>query len=223
MSGNKLFQQDNIFNTVMTRIFDFMLLSVLWLICSLPIVTIGASTTALFYMTMKMVRDEEGAIIKSFFKAFRQNFRSVFGVTIVFLLFIGILAADFHILGSAKGGMASILYGGCIALLLMGAVVFSYVFPMAAKFENTTKNLIINAAKIAVTHFPQTLILLILNGFVFVWFFLSPETFSLIFWIWIFVGTGLVAYLDSIFLVPVFDEFIPKREVPEDMWEGRTQ
>lgn len=218
MSGNKLFQQDNIFNTVMTRIFDFMLLSVLWIICSLPIITIGASTTALFYMTMKMVRNEEGAIIKGFFKAFRENFRSVLGLTIVFLVFVGVLAADFHILGSSKGGMASVLYGGCIALLLMGAAVFSYAFPMAAKFENTTKNLIVNAAKIAATHFVQTIILLVLNGFVFVWFFLSPETFSLIFWIWIFVGTGLVAFLDSVFLVPVFDEFIPKKEVVKDMW-----
>lgn len=212
MSGSKLFQQDNIFNTVMTRIFDFMLLSVLWLICSIPIITIGASTTALFYMTMKMVRDEEEAIIKGFFKAFRQNFRSVFPLTILFLVFVGILVADFHILGSSKEGMAAVLYGGCIALLLAGTAIFSYAFPMEAKFENTTKNIIVNAAKIAVTHLPQTAILLGLNGFIFLWFLISPETFSLIFWVWIFVGPGVVAYLDSIFVVCIFDEFIPKRE-----------
>ena len=50
-------------------------LNVLWFLCCLPIVTAGASTTALFYVTLKIAKDEEGNITKSFFRAFRQNFR----------------------------------------------------------------------------------------------------------------------------------------------------
>ncbi len=217
MAGKNLFDQDNIFNTVMTRIFDLMLLSILWLLCSLPIITIGASTTALFYMTMKMVRNEEGAIVKGFFKTFCENFRQSIPLTIVFIAFVIVLVADFHILGSSQNGMDNILYGGCIALLIGGGAVFSYVFPLAAKFENSAKNTIINAAKIAVTHLIQTILLLVLNGAVFIWFFLSPETFSLIFWIWIFVGTGVIAYIDSLLLVRIFDEFIPdnRRELKD--------
>lgn len=210
MSPKKMFQSDNIFNHIMTKIFDLMLLSVLCLVCCIPVFTIGASVTALYYMTMKMVRDQEEGIIRGFFSAFRENFRQSFPITLLFLLFIGVLAADFHILGQSGQSGSSFMYGGCITVFLIGSAVFSYVFPVLAKFENTVRNTIVNAAKIAVTHLRQTIIILMLNCLPFVWFFVSPETFSLIFWIWIFAGTGTVAFVNSTLLVRIFDEFIPE-------------
>lgn len=204
------FRQDNPFNNVMTKVFDLLLLNVLWLICCIPVITAGASTTALFYMTLKMVRDEEGEIMKGFFKSFKANFRQSLPITTVLFLAVGMLAADFHILGRSAKESEAVLYGGCVALLVIVIVIFSYVFPLLARFKNTVKNTFRNAGKIAVTHLPQTLLILIINCVPFLWLMISAETFAAIFWIWFFIGTSASAYLDSLFLVRIFDEFIPQ-------------
>ena len=67
---------DNPVISGMSRIFDMMCLNVLWLVCSLPIFTIGASTTAMYTVMLKVVKNEEGYIVKGFFKAFKENFIS---------------------------------------------------------------------------------------------------------------------------------------------------
>lgn len=66
MTVKDIFQPDNLFSEVMTKIFDILLLNLLWLLCSLPAVTFGASTTALYAVMMKLVRGEENGIVKSF-------------------------------------------------------------------------------------------------------------------------------------------------------------
>ena len=66
---------DNPVISGMSRIFDMMCLNVLWLVCSLPIFTIGASTTAMYTVMLKVVKNEEGYIVKGFFKAFKENFK----------------------------------------------------------------------------------------------------------------------------------------------------
>lgn len=68
---DRLFNMDNKFFTVMGRVADLIMLNVVFLICCLPIVTIGASLTALHYVTLKMARNEESYIIRSFFKSFK--------------------------------------------------------------------------------------------------------------------------------------------------------
>ena len=66
---------DNMIIRVLTRIFDFILLNILWVVCSIPIVTMGASTAALYSVMLKITKNQEGYIIKDYFKAFRENFR----------------------------------------------------------------------------------------------------------------------------------------------------
>lgn len=211
-----LFRTDSRFSLFMTTVFDLVCLNVLWLLCCIPVITIGAATTALYGMTMKMVRGEEGAIVKGFFRYFRDNFRQSVPMTLILLAFAGVMAADLHILGNASdlhilgnapGEVSSLLYGGCLALLLLGAAVAGYAFPLLARFENTVKNTIANAAGIVATHPGQTAAILAVNLIPAIWFIASPETFSRIFWIWAFAGTGGAAYVNSLLLVRIFDEF----------------
>ena len=69
------FDLDNPFIQFLNRLTDVVILNVICLICCIPIVTIGTSITALNYVTMKMARNEEGYIVRDFFKSFRENFR----------------------------------------------------------------------------------------------------------------------------------------------------
>lgn len=212
MSVKNIFQPDNLFSEVMTKIFDILLLNMLWLLCSLPVVTFGASTAALYYVMMKLVRDEENGIVKDFFKAFKENFRQSVPVTVLFFIFAAVLAVDFHVLRQAGTRSASVMYGGCFALLIFGAGVFGYVFPLLAKFENTVRNTLSNGARIAVTHLPQTAVMILINVAPLAWFILSPDTFSVIFWLWVFAGEGVSAFVIAKIVVRVFDEFIPEKD-----------
>lgn len=89
MTARDIFKPDNLFNEVMTKIFDILLLNFLWLLCSLPVISFGASATALYYMMMKLVRDEESGIVRGFFKAFKENFRQSLPVTALFFCVCG--------------------------------------------------------------------------------------------------------------------------------------
>ena len=80
-----IFNYDNPFWRFIGKLCDVMILNVLWVLCSIPVVTMGASTTAVYYVTLKLVRDEEGPTIRSFFKSFKENFRQA---TIIWLIML---------------------------------------------------------------------------------------------------------------------------------------
>ena len=90
---DRLFNMDNKFFTVMGRVADLIMLNVVFLICCLPIVTIGASLTALHYVTLKMARNEESYIIRSFFKSFKQNFKQA---TVINLIMLAVPVSAVH-------------------------------------------------------------------------------------------------------------------------------
>lgn len=206
MAKNGIFNSENPFYQVLAKIFDVIILNALFLLCCIPIITIGSSATALYYMTMKMVKDEEPGIFKGFFKAFKDNFKQSFPMTLLMILAFGILALDMHILGNSEGSASTILYGGAIAFMIVVAAIASYAFPMLARFENTVKNTIMNAGKLALAYLPVTILILVVNVGPIVWFFVSPATFAYVFKIWICIGVGASAYFNSILLLRIFEK-----------------
>ena len=89
------------FTAACSRIFDLMILGFLWILCSLPIITIGASSAALYYATVKSVKNRNGYAVQEFFRSFRQNlvpgmvlWLIILAVSVILRLNIGILMAD---------------------------------------------------------------------------------------------------------------------------------
>lgn len=204
---NRLFKGDTPFYQALTKLCDVIILNLLFVICCIPVITIGPAVTALYYMTMKMIKDEEPSIVKGFFRAFKENFKQSFPMNLLMILVLGILVADVYILGNMESSATAILYGGGVALMLVVAAVASYAFPMLARFENTVKNTIINAAKLALAYLPYTAIILLVNVGPIIWCVVSPSTFfSYVFKIWICIGIGGGAYLNSIFLLRIFEK-----------------
>ena len=81
-----LFDTDGLLMRVLTKIADTVWLNILFLICSIPIFTIGASITALYYVSFKTIKDEEGYITKDFFRSFKENFKQSTIIWIVLLV-----------------------------------------------------------------------------------------------------------------------------------------
>ena len=77
---------DNPVMNFLTIVCDIVILHFLWLLTSLPVLTIGASTTALYYTTMKCIRNGQGGVVKMFFKSFKDNFKQATGIGILALI-----------------------------------------------------------------------------------------------------------------------------------------
>ena len=110
---NRFFNMDNKFFVFMGRVADLILLNILCILCCIPIITAGASITSLYYVTLKMARDEESYIIRSFFHAFKQNFKQATIINIIMLLTAGVLFVDLRI---ARAG-DSVMYKGLFTCL----------------------------------------------------------------------------------------------------------
>lgn len=158
----KFFELDSPLMRIMNRIADLMILNLLAAVCCIPIITAGASFTALHYMSLKLARNEECYIVRGFFKSFRRNFRQATIIWLIFLLVIAVFAADFYIISQMESfstAVSALITVVAILVLFTG----TFVFPVLAKFDNSVFYTIKNAFVISVLQFPKTILMLILN------------------------------------------------------------
>lgn len=202
------------------RIADFVVLNLLWVLCSIPIITIGASTTALYTVMLKIVKNEEGYLVKGFFKAFRDNFKQSTVIWLVFLALGIVLLVDFSALRLMSANVAGIMQ---ILLMLMGALLISgsvYAFGLQARFVNTVKNTMKNAAILVFAKLPHTVLIVIISVGSVIATFYNGMTLIIGFTVWLFVGVALVAWLNCYVLRSVFRKLEePQEEQGEDQAE----
>ncbi len=201
---------DNIFVRVLTRIFDFILLNVLWLVCSLPVVTIGAATTALYAVMMKVAANEEGYILRGFLDAFRSNLKQSTAVWMILLAVGAVIGIDFMIVRRMPGKLAE------VGTVLLGAASFIYmvevifVFPLIARFENSTFQMMKNAILIPAVRFPFMALIMLVTGACLVLTFLNTTTILAGAVIWSLIGVSLLTYANSFLLSGMLRPFIEK-------------
>lgn len=210
-----IFSTNNFLGKFMNWIGNIVLLNVLWIIFSLPIVTIGASTTALYYSTMKWIRRDEGYIHKNFISSFKDNFRQSTIIWIILLIIGLILSIDLRIgltLSAESGSVISkVMTASSIVLLIPYYFVITYIFPIQAKFENTIKQNLLNSILMATAHFGYTLLLALITAS----FILAILTSHAFIGLCIFCGAGLYAYVTGNIFIFVFRKHLPD-ELEED-------
>ena len=209
---NGLFNLDSPIMRFLSKVCDLMILNVMCIICCLPIVTAGASITALYTITMKMVRGEESYIFKGFLKAFKENFKQS---TIIWLIMavLGIFVfVDYQaasLLPENMSNLFRILIGALIIFYLM---VLSYIFPYTARFANNIKNIFKNSLLIAILNLPWTILVIALPialGFL---TFLTTTTLVYGSMLWMLLGFAVVAYIESMIFRRVFAKYEPASE-----------
>ena len=130
-----------------TKIVYSVWLNILWFVCCLPVVTIGPSTTALFYACQKMARDEEGYVTRAFFRSFRENLKQGMVIGLIMTASGGVLIFDaFVLMRLYKTSPFWAIVTACfIVACIAWLIVFMWVFPLLAHFDNTTINMFKNA------------------------------------------------------------------------------
>lgn len=142
-----------------SRFWDMIKLNFLWLLCSLPIVTMGASTAAAFSITLKMVDEQEGYIAKDFFKAFKSNLKQGSIMGILFLIAIVALWLDFQFFNLLDTNPVIFLIMGFIGIFIV-TLTFLYAFPLLARYQNSIINTMKNSFDISIRYFVRTLLLI---------------------------------------------------------------
>ena len=183
----------------MGRVADLLLLNFLCILCCIPIVTAGASITALYYVTLKMARDEESYIARSFFRSFKQNFKQATIINIIMLLTAAVLFIDLRIARAGSGAMYKGLFSLFIAFALIYAMILLYIYPILSKFFNSVKNTFVNAFLMSVRHLPLTLLMLVISAspLLLMWLFayVSYAQFtSILIMLFILMGFSITIY-----------------------------
>lgn len=203
----KLFESDSQISVFLSRVFDIILLNALWMFVCIPVITVGAASSAMFTMTLKMVRNEEGYIFRGFFRAFKANFVQATLLWLIALLVAAILMVDLWFFTKYPSALSQIfLVLIMVALFLYGAI-FVYVFPLQAQFKNSIPKIIKNSLLIAIGHFPQTLLLIASYILLAVLIMALPWAGSFI--------VALHAFGISFILRKILDKFMPNSGADE--------
>ncbi len=200
----KIFDLDSPLMNVLNKMADLMWLNILTLICCIPIITVGAAFTSMHYVALKIVRNEESYITRSFFRSFKTNFRQATLIWLMILLIAAVLGGDYYII--TKSG---IQFSSVLVVLIMAAAVLVicttlYVFPVLAKFDNTIMGTIRNAFIMSILQLPKTLVMLVMAFFPLIIYLVSLRLIPIIF----LFGFSLPAYASAM----LYNKFFQKLE-----------
>lgn len=195
---------DNIVMRALGKIADMMCLNLIWLVCCIPVITIGASTTALYTVMLKMVRNEEGYIFRGFFKAFKSNFRQSTLIWLILVLLGIVWTVDIRFAG-ALNGIAKIAFSAiflALGFLLLSVII--YIFPLTARYENGIKNTFKNALILTIAKLPYSLFMAAIAVAAAAASCWSTFTLMVSLPIWLLIGGSLIAWINSYILKRVF-------------------
>lgn len=215
----RIFSVEHPVMTYFALLRDWVILSALWCVCSLPVVTIGASTAAIYYVTLKMVRQEEVSVTQAFFHAFRDNLKQGIILTLVLLVCITALGFGTVYAVRAPGAMRTAVVFFVVSLCASFLCISLYSFPFMAQFSNTVPGILKSAAFLAGKNLTNTIVMLLIS-LIPVWvFLLSFEVFLRMVPIWAFMMPGAASYFCAGRLKKIFDPIIASikaREAAEE-------
>ncbi len=204
---DRIFDFDNVVFRAIDKIGKIFLLNLLWLICSLPIFTMGAATTALIYSSMKL-QENEGYWYQNFFSSFKDNFKQATGIFFLYLIAGVILAVNFLLGGQAGDSMGLAIQGVVGILAVPYFLSLLYVYGVQAKFINPVKATIRYAFFMALRNLKYTIQMAILVV-LFVW---VNTTNLLANFLSLIYGFGLLGFFFAAYYRKTFEKYLKTEE-----------
>lgn len=200
----QLFSIDGPVMGALGKIADFMILSLLWLVCCIPVITFGAATAALYYVTLKMARGEASGVAKLFFKALKENMKAGIVFILVFALAGAVLYLDYTLMLQLSGALGAVLRVVFMALGICCLLTALYTFPLQAQFVNTVKGTLTNALRFALRNLRITLLVLLVHASPLLLVFLSLENLLKLLPLLLLLLPSVIAFISSVLLMKVF-------------------
>lgn len=220
-----LFDADGPLLRGLSRIFDMLLISLLTIICSLPVITIGAAMSAMYDISIKIVLDRDNGIIKPYFKSFARNFKKGTLIWLVCLAGIAFVSANYMLLSTdVIDGVPNWMNKAILILVFIVTLIMLfeliYVFPLQARYENKVSITLKNALFISIVQFPRSIGLAFLNVVIVILGVIAPGVIPLL----LILEFSVVTYITAYNMVKVFvamGDQSARRDAPlEDTDEG---
>lgn len=195
------FSVDSKLYKFMSKLTDLFKLNFLWLVFSLPIVTLGISTTAAYTVALKMAEGQEGYIGGEFLKAFKANWKQGLVMSFITIICVWAVYLDFRIFSVVEENAYVFLIVGIVAAYVLGFSLL-YAYPLLARYENSIINTLKNSFRISMKYFLRSLLLVLLVAFEIAIMFWNLATLILI----VVVGPAFVMLTVSSFAMIIFRE-----------------
>ena len=195
----KLFNPDSKLSILLNRVADFVVLGVLWMVCCLPVFTIGAATTALYYASLKLLAGEESYLAKDFFHSFKMNFKQA---TLLWLTAIAVglfLAYDMMLCHRLGYTVAMVAVAG---LAFICVLTLLYLFPYLSKFYCTFTQAIKAALFMSFRHFGRSILLLAADALLVATAMVNPFSAVLL--------PAVFVYINSLVFRQIFKKYLPE-------------
>ncbi len=202
----KLFNLDSGLMRFLSKFTDCICLSLMFFVSCIPIVTIGAALTALYYTVHKVLRHDRGYLFRDYVTSFRDNFKQATPVWLIAAVIGAGLGFDFYI--SNYYAQAASYFSALSVLCFLGMIVWTawafYLFPYMARFENTRRQSMKNAILMVIAHLPTTVLMLVVA-------FVSMVAFSIAPFI-IFILPAAFTWIQSSILEKIFRKYMSEED-----------
>ena len=209
-----LFNLDTPLMQMLTRVGDMIIINFLTIICSLPIITAGAAISATHRIMQDFLMDNETTIIRTYFRAFKENFKQATLVWLALVVIIAALLADVFLINLfIQGSLRSFFVILLSAVALIVFAISMYIFPLLTRYRNTLPQHLRNSLILMITKLPRTIGMMALHALPFVILWVSYNLFLQTLIFWLFVGASFTIFMDTFLLKPVFQQ-LEKNQQP---------
>lgn len=204
---NSLFHYDGYLNRILTKLMYIAELNLLFLICSIPVITVGASCTAMYTVLFRFVRNDEPDILKTFFKAFRENLKNASCIWAAMLAAAGTLAVNYYALYHMDGGWTEALRVFFNLIFIIWVMLWVYIFPAAAYYKNSVLGYFQFSIRVAIANLPVTAAIILIQAAILLAILFFAQYMQMAVILLICCVFSLPAYFSTGFLVKIFERF----------------
>ena len=196
----------------LTVLCNLVILNFLWILTSLPVVTVGASNSAMFAVLFQYLDQGSDAVVKPYFKAFAANFKQSTQVWIPVLLVGVLLLLDGWYLTGHAGDVSCILWipFGLLLAALMAAGTF--IFGLIPRYQNTTQQLLRKSVLIFLMNLFPSVAIILVQALPLLFFLFWPSMFLRIGILWLMLGVSGFGYINAATMLRIFKKYLPDEE-----------
>ena len=188
---------------------DLLILNIITMLMCLPIITAGAALTAMHYVLLKMVRGEEGYILKSFFRSFKREFRQATVLWILYVALAALMASNLVLVLQGSGRYPIWLPSSIVVVAVLELMFMIYTFAMLSRFDDTIYHTLLNAVTLTFAELPRSLEMAVITLVPLIAFL----RVSILLPVLVLFGLSVPGYACAMIYDPVF------RKIEKQIWE----
>lgn len=209
-----LFSPDSRLMRVMSRVGDLMVLNLLFLLTCVPVVTIGAASSSLYTVCFRFGTDREGSLIRTYFAAFREDFRRSTLLWLAALVCGAAACVNTYVLYLLPGALrwGSVLFA---MLFVLALLISSYLFPLCSQFGGGVWETARNALILSLGYLPRSVLMVALNVLPFALMLFDFYRFLQLGFVWAALYFSAAAYANTFLLKKIFAPYLQETSEKE--------